>query len=186
MIAVLALALVAFVGIVFSVVQRTTSAVVSQVGPASGLVNPLLPMRPGRMAGPLGQLAGGGSAIRVVAPIGGGAFNGLGLLLALLAGGVIGALIVSLVGPARRASGSVTPGPAAAAGAPGQNDAQYQQFLEWQKLEQWHRQMHATAVTEEPALPVQPQSEMPIGEPTPPGEPTLPDEPTPTDEPTGA
>ena len=69
-IAVLALALVAAVGIAFGAGRQASSAVISQVRPA-GLVNPLLPIRPGRLVGPFVQLPGSGPAVRIVAPIGG-------------------------------------------------------------------------------------------------------------------
>ena len=171
-IAVLAVALVAaVVGIAASVARQATS-VVSQVGPL-GQVNRLLPFGPGRLVGPIGQLSGS-EVVRV-------AFPGAGLLLALLFAGGIGALIVYAVGP-HRGPTAVASAPTPAPDAPGPQDPQYQQFVEWQKFTEWHRQLHAAARPEEaastaplpPKMPAaaMPASEMPLGEPTPPDAPT--------------
>ncbi len=163
-IAALAFAAVAAVGIAFGVDHQATSAVIAQVRPA-GQFNPLLPIRPGSLVDPLGQLPGG-LAIRSAAPFGGVVLLGFGLLLALFVGGGVGALIVYVAGPRQRSTASATTGPAPTPSASGPDDVQYQQFVEWQKFDHWHRQTHAAAGPEGAAAALHPQAETPTSEPT--------------------
>lgn len=159
-IGVLALALVAIGAVAFGVRSAASSVAIAQVRP-SALRSSSARIMPGGMVGPLGQLRGNSYILRVG---GGQAFLGLRLLFALLIGAGIGALIVYLIGPGRHQA-------AVAAGPSGTRDPQYQQFVEWQRWQQfelWHRRMHA-ATSEEPTMPMmQPRGETLSSEPTPP------------------
>ncbi len=104
-------------------------------------------------------------------------FPGLGVFVALLLAGGVGAAIVYLVNPGRRPATVPATGPGAAAGyaaapgsvagsaaapgaAPGaggpydpqwQQYGQWQQYEQWRQFEQWHRQMHGAGPGEPPA-----------------------------------
>ena len=97
--------------------------------------------------------------------LGGRGFGVLALLLALLIGGLLGALIVYLVSLGRRPAPvtAVAPAPAPTSFVP--NSAQVQQF------EQWFQQMHGATV-HTPPDPIAPQVETPPSAPLPPETPT--------------
>lgn len=185
--------IVAVVGLGLVVALATgaqASAVVSQVR-LGGLVNPS-PIRPGGLVGPsvrlpgaaanherravqerpraqqVGLAVGGGSAVRIVAPVGVRVFGGLGLLLVLFIGGGIGALITYLLRPDRNGAPTVA---ASITGSERPSAAQWQEFQQWQQFEQWHRQLHAAAPSEEPTVPMQPQTGVPTDATMPPDPP---------------
>ena len=91
-----------------------------------------------------------GIAIGFPRRFGGG---GVGVFLALLAAGGIGALIVYLVTSGRQ--GAVVASVPAPAAQGGPYDPRRQQFEQWQQFEEWHRQTHGAAAPQAPAAPWQ-------------------------------
>lgn len=94
-----------------------------------------------------------GIAIGFPRRFGGGGLGGVGVFLALLAAGGIGALIVYLVTSGRQGTAVANVPAPAAQGGP--DDPRRQQFEQWQQFEEWHRQTHGAAARQTPAAPWQ-------------------------------
>ncbi len=90
-----------------------------------------------------------GIAIGFPRRFGGGGLGGVGVFLALLAAGGIGALIVYLVTSGRQGTAVASVPAPAAQGGP--YDPRRQQFEQWQQFEEWHRQTHGAAAPDVPA-----------------------------------
>jgi hypothetical protein len=163
-IALLAVVLLAALVVGFASSHVTSTVVIPQLK-AGALPSPRVRVMPGGFVLPFGQQVGR----RVTVGAGGGAIGGLGLALALLLAGGIGALIATLVGATRPAAAASAP-PVPPPGVTSPYDAQYQQFAywqQWQQFEQWHRQMHAAAAPEAATAPLTPPPDA-----AQPGEPT--------------